>query len=293
MTEHHIQQLSVGASILLSSSPLDYSKVRFDAVDILYVSPFCVQKDKTFNFEGDAKALLPIFQNVVKTARGLNPHISIVVMQMWSGGTTIDELQTDHDIETYANSVVQFIVNHSVDGYDNDYESGNVCEQAGKVLSAIHQKLHKVRATPPYHVSVAPSTSEFLDDKLVKSSLNYVSMQNYSGGSSQTIDEYKKIFHGTHVNIIFGINSETSGENWPDVGSSTNVIDTVYDIVTKNGLNGIYNWRLDSGDWVFQNALQVYLYNKFHGKSLKCPFTLQEVIKAWPDVNGGPIPPFQ
>jgi len=256
-------------------------------------APFCVQKDKTFNFEGDAKALLPIFQSVVKTARALNPNIHIVVMQMWSGGTTIDQLHTDHDIQIYANSVVKFIVDQHIDGYDNDYESGNICPQAGKVFSTIRQKLDKVRAKPPYHVSVAPSDPSYLDNDLVKSSLNYVSMQNYSGGGGQTIDEYKKIFKGTNVNIIFGVDSEGAGENWPQVASSTNVIDTLYDIVTKNEINGIYNWRLDSGDWIFQNAMQVYLYNKFHHKSLHCPFTLEQVITTWPNVDGQPIPPFK
>jgi len=236
-------------------------------------------------------------------ARRLNYNISIVVMQMWSNETTIDQLQTGTDIETYATSVVKFIIDHNIDGYDNDYEGGNMCPQAGKVFSAIRQKLDKVHPTPPYHVSIAPSNTAYLNNDIVKSSLTHVNMQNYSGGRMESlqadIDTYKQIFNSsTNVNIIFGVDSEIASENWPEVAkpsstTTSNVFDTLYDIVTTNGLNGIYNWRLDSGDWIFQNAFQVYLYNKFHDTSLQCPFTLEQVVETWPNVKGGPIAPFK
>jgi hypothetical protein len=124
-----------------------WSKIRFDAVDVLHIAPFNAKKDgdkyifgmgdhcTEKNPTGDYTSR---FEWVVERARSMNPNIKIIAMQMHNDGD-YSVLKTPCQMEDYASSVANFMkvyldkisttavagkdpIKMHIDGYDLDYE---------------------------------------------------------------------------------------------------------------------------------------------------------------------------
>ncbi|KAL9611888.1 MAG: hypothetical protein Q9167_003502 [Letrouitia subvulpina] len=108
--------------------------------------------------------------------------------------------------------------------------------------------------------------------------LEYVNMQNYSGGQGPKATDYQNddvIPNLKPSQILHGIDVEDpANRNEEDVQS----LDSVLKKVQDNGLlGGVMVWRLNSDNWIFQNMLHVALHNNIHGK--ESPHGLEDLVK--------------
>jgi hypothetical protein len=210
----------VGSHILISEPgqvdgswdtiPPEWKMIRFDAVDVLFISPFEVlHKDHTFALEPrEVGSLQKRLEWVVSAARSQNESIKIIAFQWWQSShssSVYDDLSILTDkakIQTYAESVAKFLeswyhktlpaVNKSgtvsarLDGWDVDVEGGNRGDNLQHVIAAVHNSLQKLSTklgSKKFTVSITPDHPEADLHKGVKQFVDYVHMQNYDGGA--------------------------------------------------------------------------------------------------------------
>ena len=299
---------------LLKQIPPDWHYTRFDAVDILYVGPVvCHATNHTFSlqyFKKDHGHHVSVdysarFEWVIKQARYQNPQIKIIASQWYGDDNVLNDLKdtdptiTTDRIEKYTDSVRDFHaswqrktyshdgrdISLRVDGYDVDYEPNNNVAIAPKVYEKIRGKVEKFTGDnriPPYLLSLTPATSEYV--KEIAPFVDYINMQNYDGGIWVSPEEYISIIKPSPPSkLIWGLNAEVTEKNYPKHSNeNTNFlsIDEQLSVVSRLHLGGMWVWRLSSDNWVYENAVQLYVYNKLHPEAPKIgPAGLDENVR--------------
>lgn len=269
---------------------------QWKAVDVLYITPFVVDKDthrfRLAGYEGDQMALVHRFQYVVKTARQQNPGIKLIAMQWWGGGDNLTLLQGPNvhsNIQTYAQSVLEFLQNSAskvwtegsqkisghFDGWDVDYEHPTDIAETPIILAELRKKL-----STKFLISVTTATTNNLNSEDVAKSLDYLVMQNYSGGRGRDAEYYKEQIKGLQdKQIVYGISSEEPVKNdVQDWKSLQTAIQTA-----KDKYAGVMLWRLNSDVYKFENMMQVMVHNMLHSGSV--PVDEKLVQEGW-STNG-------
>ena len=298
LIEDHDDKLSKPWDFISEKTKL----LRFDTIDILIIAPFFVQKDHGYIFGcyGGTAAnptgdLTTQFEYIVRTARLANPNVKIIAEQFWGSDADYTKLDSPDKIKKYTDSVAHFLdlwqhktykdpangktVSLRIDGYDVDYEwtagdgsnSGNQQPWAPEVLSQIRTKVDALKGSPKFLVSVTPATTACLEgsDRNLSKVLDYVIMQNYDGGAGTTATDYLQAIPGIKPSqLLFGISAEVVSKNLDSVKSMDDVIKSFqaeYTGTTETGsLGGLFIWRLNSDNWVFENMTVVALYSKIN-----------------------------
>ena len=220
-------------------------------------------------------------------------------MQMPQENNDFSVLKTSELIDGYTSSVRDILAqwqnekstedqNRSlrVDGYDVDYEwdnfqqpgDGNLQPYAPTILSQFRIKLDALSKSPPFYVSITPASTLCLDGSLADI-LDYVNMQRYDGGWPTAADYISAIPGLPQAKITWGISGERPSKNH-NAKSIDDVIRRIIDGDTVGVLGGMFNWRLNSDNWVYENMLQVALYNKINAK--KNPDGLEKLVnEGW------------
>lgn len=92
--------------------PPSWNEIRFDAIDILFISPFSVKTDDFSFILGDGPTLNVRFGWVIRAARSKNPKIKIILEQFYHDSPQTDYRAFHGDqsrIQRYADSVAGFI----------------------------------------------------------------------------------------------------------------------------------------------------------------------------------------
>ena len=292
--------------------PTPWQSIRFDAVDVLFISPFKISdSDYTFDLDVvDGGSLLERFKWVVATARSTNLNIKIILEQWWNpdiekpGSVTSDfrVLDDSTKIQTYADSVADFLevwynvrlpssnpgegtVSARLDGWEVDVEGGNLEQPLPTVLTAVRASLDGLRDklnSQKFSVSVTPAWPDYLDSS-VALSVDYIDMQNYDGGYNTSPKDYKDAIPGLQDSqLIWGISAESPKKNTlPDF----ECVKAKAQAVAKGEVSGVWVWRLNSDNLVYENMFQVWLYGVVHGVTLPNAPSEDEVSKGW--LNGG------
>lgn len=292
----------------------DWSKIRFDAVDVLHIGPFnawpqgskyifgigsnCTEQ----NPAGDFKDRL---EWVIKRARYMNPNIKIIAMQMHNDGdysklkNNIDDYTTSvaHLVKTYLNKTApspeagKNPIKLHIDGYDVDYEwggddrslgSGNYQTYAIDILAQVRAKITKVDPNSTFYVSISAADTVGIANTKVAQSLDYVKMQNYDGGvrDPRHYQETLKAGGLGLEKLVYGISSE-----WPSNNDYSNLADVV-GLVKDKKYGGIMTWRLNSDNLLYESAAQVYLHNQFKTPKIKADHPDADVLAAWNGAGG-------
>ncbi|KAE9366570.1 carbohydrate-binding module family 18 protein [Stipitochalara longipes BDJ] len=252
---------------------IQWSKIRFDAVNVLNISPFIVQPDhKTFGLASSDSGLADLLNWIITTARTQNPNIKILAQQFY--GTTAWSSLDITQINTHAASVASVVKQYGLDGYDVDYEENNGIPQAPIILNAIRRELDALSKTEqrPLYVTLSPAsthnlTSHNLAAKAhpISKSVDWVNIQTYDGGrkDSNNVQSW--------LNLGFNSSQLTYGI-WPEIttdpGRYSPPISEVKSAYTSQKLGGINLWRLTSGNFIFENQVQVLVYNFLHNTTL-------------------------
>ncbi|KAK1958583.1 hypothetical protein LY78DRAFT_663392 [Colletotrichum sublineola] len=282
--------------------PPSWNGIRFDAIDVLFVSPFFLKADDDSSFVlGDGSNLNARFEWVVRAARSKNPNIKIILEQFYH-----DEPETDYrafhgdqgKIQRYAESVAAFIgewhnktlpaltgdgqVSARIDGFDVDVESSTKEADLPKVLAAVRATLGALASRlngPPFSVSITPAWTDFLDES-IPSSCDYVNMQNYSGGVYTFAENYLNAVHGLRKEqLVWGFASEQPWRN--SLTSFSQAREKVLEVVNGQTV-GVYTWRINSDNYVYENIFQVWMYNLVHGVTLPDSREERIIEKYWP-----------
>ncbi|KAI1862875.1 hypothetical protein JX265_008921 [Neoarthrinium moseri] len=306
----------VGAHILLiepgpqngswDNIPSEWNSIRFDAVDVLFVSPFFVRTNdyslmlsKPKEGAGD---LVKRFEWVIATARTKNPNVKIILEQFYGtcdGGSDYAIIhEWDDRINKYGESVATFIesyynkklpapngngeVSGRIDGLDVDVESGTKVPGLPKILAAtrlsldkLGQKLGGVR----FSVSICPAWGDYLNAS-VASSCDYVNMQNYSGGQTNPPSVYYNVMPGLRKEqLAWGFASETP---WTSTTGTFQEVKDKAAEVARAEFAGAYTWRINSNNYMYENVFQVWLYNTVHGTTLPNSKPESFVAQFWP-----------
>lgn len=309
----------VGSHVLLTEAkelkdvpPSWKENLRFDAVDVLFISPFYVGPDPenpTFIL-GNGSDLNARFDWVVSAARTVKPDIKIIAVQFWREGQhDFRTLDSDKKIQDYAKSVASFISNQyekrlpalggsgtvsaRIDGFDVDVEESTLQGNLPKIMTAVREQLKSSLGSRPFSVSITPAWAVHMDSSIA-SSCDYINMQNYDGGENTPPEHYRGVVHGLRPDqLVWGISSE-----WPSINNEAckafagvrKKVDEAANASTGGLAPGIWTWRINSDNILFENIFQVWLYNRFHklettGKKLKNPVddqTLERILeKHW------------
>jgi len=280
-----------------------WSAIRFDAVDVLNISPFIVQPDhKSFGLEPDIPGLPKFLQWIIKTARTQNTHIKILAQQFW--GTTAWIKLDKGQISAYAASVAAVVKHYELDGYDVDYEwnqddDGNQISEAPTILAAVHAELQTLSKTVnrPLYVTISPASTMNLapDDNPaaktypVAKYVDWVNIQTYDGGwNGNNRDNAVQ----TWLNLGFTSSQLTYGV-WPENTTgkpeypggprkdSPVTLSKAKSAFTSHQLGGINSWRLTSGNLVFESQVQVLIHNFLHNNTLPKSPNEADVEKHW------------
>lgn len=302
----------VGAHILLlepgkegnswDQIPASWHAIRFDAIDVLFLSPFAViENNRSFNLDPvDGGSLLERFKWVIRSARSKNPNVKIILEQFYGGdnsNTGFNIVRDDANVNTYANSVAKFIetwyhqtlpsitgvgeVSARVDGWDVDVEGSTLVAHLPKILTAVRASLDGLRrklGAPKFSVSITPAWTNCLDASVAQS-VDYINMQNYDGGIGTTPDQYKEVITGLKDNqLIWGLTSEIP---WKNTAQAFTDVKAKAQAVASGQIPGIYTWRLNSDNSAYENSFQVWLFNIVHGVHLPDAKTEDVVARHW------------
>ena len=254
-----------------------------------------------------------------------------MVMQFY-GGPDFTVLNTDQLRKDYTDSVMDFLeewqnktyksdsgeeIKLRVDGYDVDYEwhdtqvggkwdrlDANRQPWAPDILHMIRQKVDKLSKTPKFYVTITAADTEHLGhsehskhSKDLAHDLDFVIMQNYSGGVGCGPQRYLQDIRNLQLSqLVWGISAENTRDNKLQNSLDENIQKYLNGVGTGQ-FAGIMVWRLNSDNWVYENMLQLALYNKVHLRT--SPAGLDDKVRdGWPlsgrdkDEGGVPVPPF-
>eukprot|EP00421_Protoceratium_reticulatum_P073867 CAMPEP_0168428168 /NCGR_PEP_ID=MMETSP0228-20121227/36721_1 /TAXON_ID=133427 /ORGANISM="Protoceratium reticulatum, Strain CCCM 535 (=CCMP 1889)" /LENGTH=286 /DNA_ID=CAMNT_0008442225 /DNA_START=71 /DNA_END=931 /DNA_ORIENTATION=+ len=210
--------------------------VPFAQVDVLYIAPAGIQRSQGGRF-GMLPELETKFVKVAAAARKANPSIRLLVSQWWGEGKEDvwgESLAKLGDINAYARSVASFVEQHCLDGFDIDYEGGNVLDDFTPLATALRSALDSSK--PGLLLTVSPDEAGGLTSESLRH-VDYVNMQSYAGGNGLAPSKFTGLgFPST--SLIYGICPESNCAG-PSAESACST-------VKASGLGGIHVWRLNS-----------------------------------------------
>ncbi|KAM0542740.1 hypothetical protein ACHAPJ_012673 [Fusarium lateritium] len=297
--------------------PDSWSETRWDAIDVLLISPFFVKTDD-LSFElGDDKNLVQRFEWVIRAARSKNPNIIIILEQFYHVIDAKSDFQLfdgeSKKIKIYADSVASFIesyydktlpdisetgqISARIQGYDVDVESSTRQDDLPKILTAVRQSLDDLSqklGASKFSVSITPAWADHLDPTVAQS-CDYINMQNYSGGMKTFPRDYLSTVPGLKSDqFVWGFCSEMPSQNMRDCKEFHGVL-TKAQAVATGEFGGTYTWRVNSDNHGYENIFQVWLHNLVHGTTLPDSKDQRIVHKYWKtggrDDKGQVIPP--
>lgn len=295
--------------------PDNWKQYRWDAIDVLYVDPFPVQPDSSFDIGTvDGGDLNIRFKWVVANARAKNSNIRIICMQTSDPKDGLDWTSlTKHDqVAKYASTMAEYMkrsqltvltadggarVSGRIDGFDLDYEYGTPPSNTKDILVAIRSQFTAVDPNPPLYLSITPAW--IVDNDPISTvpagTLDFVNMQRYDGGSGTTGKEYLEAIPGLKPSqLIYGIDAERPWVSVPRYDATLPIgnggtLDDVFqtaDTESDGGYGGMFIWRLNSNNDYFENMIQVTIYNRMHGGQLQKTPDLDMVKLGWITLGG-------
>lgn len=220
---------------------------------------------------------------VVRDARAANPSIRILAI-LTNGDLNRDE----HDVitrifggatdpaaqraaaEEFAANLVGFLQHWNLDGFDVDWESpvsdGTSAAQFKLVFDAIGAAFRS--ASPRLMLTLSPAVADNLDAGAVNDNFAFVNLQLYSGFTD------REEFTRAHIQddlLAFGAKFETDPQpsnppHIPPTFPGHQTARDAYEKALKGGYTVITQWRLNSGNFVFEQDQQKELYKLARGR---------------------------
>jgi Glycosyl hydrolases family 18 len=195
---------------------------------------------------------------VIRDSRANNPDLKITMTLDWdeteSGGDQITNIfensnyTPEENAENFASDLMAYLEHYDLDGFDCDWETPisdrTTKDQFQLLFTAIGKQFRE--ASKKYYLSLSPADVGHLDAETVNTCFDFVALQLYSGRT------HPKQFTraGVHGDLLaLGVSFE-SGQTAQEA----------YEKAQKLGYTTYSQWRLNSGNFQYEQDQQVMLY---------------------------------
>lgn len=206
-------------------------------------------------------------QFIIRDARIQNPGIKFIFTLDWGYEPTLSNIFTVPGLTdaqcaaVFARNLAIAIQGYGLDGFDFDWEpplSGSItAAQMSLLLYAIRQQFNQLEKENKkhYYLIISPVTGDNLDAAPVNDNVDWLNLQLYGGTTPSNYPgvDYNLFAYGAQ----FEATQPTTDPNFPG-------LQTAQAAIADNNQQyhfPIYtNWRLNSGNFVFEQQQQVALY---------------------------------
>ncbi|HJO95994.1 MAG TPA: glycoside hydrolase family 18 protein [Victivallales bacterium] len=194
------------------------------------------RKEKTKLTAGDFDS--DRIRKLISVAKKANPNMKFLISMGWNtDGKDWKLIIDDYDsgVNSFPQSVLEFLVNNNLDGFDIDYESipkQVTSEKLTEILKEVYELLHQP-GKKQYILSITPAETGSLTETNL-ALFDIVNPQTYA--SWVKIDQYTKLNVPTDK-ISYGICT--------DPNYNPNVKDAIAKY-KNDQLRGIFNWSMQS-----------------------------------------------
>lgn len=200
-------------------------------------------------------------QWITRDARAANPNIKLLATldygTNWFAPLFEGAKSTwQGNVDTFAANLMSFLYTHNLDGFDIDWESplsGAITKQQFAMLFQAIRATFKTSTGQYFYLTLAPAVVGNLDAKTVNECFDFVTLQLYSGFT----DPQEFITAGVDKALLaYGAKFESIGSY--DLSPYQDA-QQAYQGYQSGGYGVAMQWRLNSGDYQFEQAQQIML----------------------------------
>jgi Glycosyl hydrolases family 18 len=213
----------------------------------------------------DKSTNLEYMQWLIQDARAVNPNVKILIMLGYAADEinrifSPDKSQWQQNATDFANNLVAYLRQYDLDGFDVDWESpfSDDTNQAQFALLFTAIRAAFSAQSKYYYLTLSPANVGTLDAPTVNAAFDFVNLQLYSGFTSPSD------FTNAGVSkdlLAYGAKFE------PDGGVPYQDAQQAYSGYVAGGYAVATQWRLNSGDYQYEQAQQMILHQLVYGPS--------------------------
>ena len=195
-------------------------------------------------------------REIVALGRQNNPDLEIFIVSNFGDSLNDEYLAAAQDPDKFAGSVSAYLKEYDLDGYDMDWESGNIDDyspQLTTLLAACHERLAadgKSARGRPYLLThtVWPGVESAATVAGLAGSVDQLNLMTYGTGDKYDLPAYAASYNASgfpYDRMIGGIESErgySDGEG-PDTQES---VAAKCAFTREHGMAGLFEWRIDN-----------------------------------------------
>jgi hypothetical protein len=196
---------------------------------------------------------------VIRDARRINPGIKITVTLVWGFPDVIANIFSNpkyppqENAARFAANLLTYLKTYNLDGFDIDWEGpladGTTQTQFAVLLNAIGAQFRQ-QTGRHYYLTLSPATIENIDPLAINHDMDFVNFQLYADSGLPASYARAGVNRGL---FAYGALFET--------GDGQKTAEAAYqDNKTNYGFNIFTCWRLNSGNFVFEQTQQQRLY---------------------------------
>jgi GH18 family chitinase len=207
---------------------------------------------------------------VLRDAKNNNPNIKFMVTLDWGTVTVLQNIfslkhQTDQqNADNFADNLMAYLKAYGLDGFDMDWEKpayyALTPDQFAMLLKAIRARFDQ-ETDKHYYLTLSPDATLNLEADAVNSSVDFLNLQLYFDPDLQ--QEFTD-FHVRPELLAYGAKFEADWANDPTGHQSAQ---DAYAGYVAGGYKVITQWRLNSGNFPFEQENQKELYSLIFPKT--------------------------
>lgn len=255
----------------------------YKTLDYLNIAWFGV--DMTEPLQPTISTSNPGLQMIVSDARAQNPDIKLFATLAYTNDITkyLKEIINKPVLrEAFSNNIALYLDNANMDGFDIDWESPTTDLTKAECAALLHS-LRKAFGQKHF-ISISPASTAGLEANAINDTCDIINLQNYSGFTFP----YEFVDIGIKPSLLgFGAKFESKSERDPapyqnayqaysQFKDGFTVKDSQYNYHT------ICTWRLDSGNWNFEQGQQLLLSQYIKESPVSIPFRDGDIVCMQP-----------
>jgi GH18 family chitinase len=195
-------------------------------------------------------------RNVVALCREANPEAEIFIVSNFGDELDPEYLAAAEDPQKFADSVIAYLKEYDLDGYDMDWESRQIDDYAPQLtslLSACHERFAGEGNSPGGRRfllthTVWPGVESADTVSGLRDSVDQINIMSYGPGDTYDLSTYASAYNNAgfpYEKMIGGIESE-SGYGESGGHDTQESITAKCSFVKVNHLAGLFEWRMDN-----------------------------------------------